>query len=135
MDARQALDDLMEVSAQVEAAVLFAADGGVEASTIADESRAGAFEAAARALVGAAADLETGAPLTQVQTVTSGGCAFVVRAAGRAIAATTGPSPNTGLVIYDLRTCLRNAAPPEPTPAKPKPTRRKAKSEDTAETA
>ena len=127
MDARQALGDLMEVSAQVEAAVLLDADGTVEAATIDDESRAEAFAAAARALVATASEIETGSPLTHLELVTAGGCVFVVRDAARAVAATTGTKPTSGLVLYDLRTCLRNAAAAEQ--EKPKRTRRRRDSE------
>ena len=34
------------------------------------------------------------------------GSLFVLREGGRTITATTGPHPTTGLVVYDLRTCL-----------------------------
>ena len=110
MDARQALDDLMEISAQVDAALLLRADGTVEESTIADESRSERVGAAVRRLVAAASEAETGPPLTHVELVTSQGCVFLVRDrdAGRAVVGVTRPSPTVGLVLYDLRTCLRN---------------------------
>ena len=50
---------------------------------------------------------------------------FVVRDGGRTIAATTGPAPTAGLVLYDLRTCLRQLADGESDP--PKKRRRRAK--------
>jgi hypothetical protein len=110
VDARQALDDLMEISSQVDAAVLLRPDGTVEESTIADESRAQAVAAAARRLVDAAADVESGRALAHVELVTSQGCVFLVRDGerGRAAVGVTGPSATVGLVLYDLRTCLRN---------------------------
>jgi hypothetical protein len=36
--------------------------------------------------------------------------------------ATTSPEPTSGLVFYDLKTCLRSLAQPEP---KPKPVRKR----------
>ena len=112
MDARQALDDLMEISAQVDAAMLLRGDGTVEESTIADESRAAAAAAAARRLVEAASEAGTGRAVTHVELVTGQGCVFLVRDTGRdrAVVGVTGPSPMVGLVLYDLRTCLRNVA-------------------------
>ena len=110
MDARQALDDLMEISAQVDAAMLLRADGSVEESTIADAARAETAAAGVQRLVEAASEAEAGRALTHVELVTSQGCVFLVRDTGRdrAVVGLTGPSPTVGLVLYDLRTCLRN---------------------------
>lgn len=112
VDARHALEDLMEISAQVDAAVLLRPDGSVDASTIADEARAEAAAGAVRRLVEAASGVESGRGLTHVEIVTSQGSVFLVRDddTGRAVVAVTRPSPTTGLVLYDLRTCLRNVA-------------------------
>ena len=113
VDARHALEDLMEISAQVDAAVLLRRDGTVEASTIADEARAEAAAGAVRRLVEAASVGESGRSLTHVEIVTAQGSVFLVRDddSGRAVVGITRPSPTTGLVLYDLRTCLRNVAP------------------------
>jgi len=35
---------------------------------------------------------------------------FAVRSGARTILATTRPDPTVGLVLYDLRSCLRNAS-------------------------
>jgi predicted regulator of Ras-like GTPase activity (Roadblock/LC7/MglB family) len=111
MDAQQALADLMEISSQVEAAVLLTGGGDVVAATLPDE-RARAFARAVRELVDAAsADERT---LTQLEAATGEGSVFVVREGDRLIAAATGASPTVGLVFYDLKTCLRAlAAEPE----------------------
>ena len=50
MDAQQALADLTEISSQIEAAVLFSADGSVEGSTLADEAKARNLANAAEAV-------------------------------------------------------------------------------------
>ena len=123
MDAAQALADLTEISSQIEAAVLFGATGAVEGSTLADDSASEAFAAAAARLL-EAADGVAGASreLTQLEAATAEGSVFVVRDGDRRIAATTVASPTVGLVFYDLKSCLRDSAPPE----KPKRTRKKA---------
>ena len=112
MDAQQALADLTEISSQIRAAALLDADGGVAASTLADERSARAFADAARELVTAAEGVRSlgGDALTQLEVATGEGSVFVVREAGRTIAATTSPEPTVGLVFYDLKSCLRSAS-------------------------
>ncbi|HZR96809.1 MAG TPA: roadblock/LC7 domain-containing protein [Gaiellaceae bacterium] len=110
MDAAQALADLTEISSQVEAAVLFDADGTVRGSTLAEPAAAERLaRAAAQLLDGAGARASGGASLTQLEAATADGSVFVVRDGERRIAATTGPSPTVGLVFYDLKSCLRAA--------------------------
>ncbi len=109
VDAREALADLMEVSAQVIAAAVLREDGSLEAATIEDEERARAFAEGARALLEAAREAAGQRRLTQVEVAMPAGSAFVVDEGHHAIAATTGPRPTTGLVVYDLKTCLRLA--------------------------
>ena len=46
--------------------------------------------------------------MTRVEVELAHGAVFVVSEGGRTIAATTGPEPTTGLVVYDLRTCLQS---------------------------
>ena len=132
MDPAAALADLIEISSQVEAAVLFSVDGSVIASTLGDEGRSVAFAAAARRLFDAAEEGERGGPgarpLTQLEAATLAGSIFVVRQDDRLIAATTGPEPTVGLVFYDLKTGLRQAleAPAEAPKPKPRRPRKKA---------
>jgi predicted regulator of Ras-like GTPase activity (Roadblock/LC7/MglB family) len=103
MTAAEAIEELNEISSQISAAVLFAADGDVLASTLPPE-RAAALAAAARALLESARD---GGDVTQLDAAVAGGSVFVVTDEARAIAATTGPEPTVGLVFYDLKSCLR----------------------------
>ena len=134
MDAAQALADLTEISSQIQAAALIDADGSVAASTFADEARSGTFARVASELVSAAESVRPvgGESLTQLEVATVDGSVFVVRDAGRTIAATTSPEPTVGLVFYDLKSCLRSAADEQPaTDEKAKPARRK-KDEDDA---
>jgi predicted regulator of Ras-like GTPase activity (Roadblock/LC7/MglB family) len=111
--AAAALADLIEISSQVEAVVLLAADGSVLASTVGDDLRAKRFAEAAKRLFDAAVESEAeigSPPLQQLEAATLGGSVFVVRDGERMIAAVTSPEPTVGLVFYDLKTALRQGA-------------------------
>jgi predicted regulator of Ras-like GTPase activity (Roadblock/LC7/MglB family) len=107
-DGKTALSELTEISSQVEAAVLFGADGKVVASTLPD-TRAEQFAASAKALFDEAGRAGSG-ELTQLEAATADGSLFVVRDGELLIAASTGAEPTSGLVFYDLKACLRKAA-------------------------
>lgn len=105
MDATQALAELVELSSQVERAVVLDAAESVLAST------GGEGDALARAaveLLAAAGELHPSAgDVTRAEVELAEGGLFVLREGGRTIAAITGPNPTSGLVVYDLRTCLQ----------------------------
>ena len=110
MEAAQALADLTEISAQIEAAVLAKADGSIVASTMKDEGRAKQLAEAAVELVAAGSESRSEGPnleLVQLQAATPRGSLFVARDARHVVAAITGSRPTVGLVFYDLKTCLR----------------------------
>jgi predicted regulator of Ras-like GTPase activity (Roadblock/LC7/MglB family) len=110
MDAAQALADLTEISAQIEAAVLADHDGSVVASTLADDASAKSFAEAAVELLVAANDVRTepgSEPLVQVEGAALDGSVFVAKDDRHLVAAVTKPRPTVGLVFYDLKTCLR----------------------------
>jgi predicted regulator of Ras-like GTPase activity (Roadblock/LC7/MglB family) len=107
VDAAQALADLVEISAQIEAAVLAEADGTVLASTLADGERAQAVAQDAVELLAVAAG-GAGEPV-QLEAAVPEGSVFVVRDDERLVAAVTARDPTAGLVLYDLKTCLRLA--------------------------
>jgi predicted regulator of Ras-like GTPase activity (Roadblock/LC7/MglB family) len=110
MKAAQALADLTEISAQIEAAVLAKADGSVIASTMKDEGRAKQLAEAAVELVAAGSESRSQGPnreLVQLQAATPRGSLFVARDDRHVVAAITGSRPTVGLVFYDLKTCLR----------------------------
>ena len=110
MDAAQALADLTEISAQIEAAVLADHDGSVVASTLADDAAAKSFAEAAAELLSAADEVRTepgSDPLVQVEGASLDGSVFVARDDRHLVAAVTKPRPTVGLVFYDLKTCLR----------------------------
>jgi predicted regulator of Ras-like GTPase activity (Roadblock/LC7/MglB family) len=124
MDAASALADLTEISSQVEAAVVFDDSGAVVASTLDDAERSARLAKAALDLLSAAdRRLEPGGrALTQLEAALREGSVFVAREGGRSILATTSPEPTSGLVFYDLKTCLRSLAAEQP---KPKPARKR----------
>jgi predicted regulator of Ras-like GTPase activity (Roadblock/LC7/MglB family) len=110
MDAAQALADLTEISAQIEAAVLADQDGTLVASTLDDEGTGKAFAEAAAELLSAAEDVRTESgsePLVQVEGASQEGSVFVAKDEHHLVAAVTKPHPTVGLVFYDLKTCLR----------------------------
>lgn len=108
MDAQAALAELLELSSQVEAAVIIGPDGALQASTLRDEERSERLARAGRELLEAAAAVRAGASeVTRVEVALARGSVFVVGERGRKIAATTVPEPTSGLVVYDLRTALR----------------------------
>jgi predicted regulator of Ras-like GTPase activity (Roadblock/LC7/MglB family) len=145
MDAQQALADLTEISAQIEAAVIARRSGEVIASTLSEDERAKRFARAAIDLLDAARTApgaEGGDPV-QLEAALGDGHVFVVPEADRVIAAATRPEPTVGLVFYDLKSALRSSAPadeaaepapkaeePAPKP-KPKPRPRAKKADDT----
>jgi len=131
MEAASALADLTEISSQVEAAVVLDDAGAVVASTLDDAERSARLARAALELL-AAADkrFESGGrALTQLEAALREGSVFVAREEGRSIVATTRPEPTSGLVFYDLKTCLRALA--DAKPAQPKPTQPKRRSTKT----
>ena len=128
MDVAQALAELTELSSQVERAVVRDGAGALLGSTSSDAGTTEALAASARDLVAAAAELHPSAgAVTRVDVELSAGGLFVLTEGGRTIAAVTRPHPTSGLVAYDLRTCLTSIdEAPKPrrsrTP-KPKPRR------------
>jgi hypothetical protein len=107
MDAAQALAELKELSSQVERAVVLEAGGDILAGTDEDRAQVEALAGATTALVAAAGELHsTAADVARAEVELAEGGFFVLREGGRTIGATTGPGPTSGLVVYDLRTCL-----------------------------
>ena len=107
MDAAQALADLVEISSQIESAVLADTEGSVQASTFGDDAKASAV---AKEAIGLLQDATgPGGEPSQVEIAFLEGSVFVVRDDERVVAAITGREPTSGLVFYDLKTCLRLA--------------------------
>jgi predicted regulator of Ras-like GTPase activity (Roadblock/LC7/MglB family) len=117
VDPAQALADLSEISAQIEAAVVATPDGTVVAATL--------RETAAARLARAASGLlrEAGERAVGVEARAGEASVFAVRDDRHVIAAVAANGAASGLVLYDLRTCLRLIA---EEPAKPNPRRKRA---------
>jgi len=114
MNAAEALAELTELSSQIERAVVLRADGSVLASVPEDDASAQALATASLELLAAAFELRS-APqeVSRVEIELAEGALFVLHEDGRTIAATSGPEPTSGLVVYDLRTCLHRISEPE----------------------
>ncbi len=123
VDATQAIADLTEISPQVRAVAVLAADGSVVGSNLPDDAAAGRLADGARRLIETAERLRPG--VAQLEAAIVSGSVFVVREGERLIAATTTPEPTVGLVFYDLKTCLRAVDEPKPS-AKRKASTKKA---------
>ena len=128
MDAAQALADLVEISSQIESAVLANGDGAVLASTLTSPERSEAIANEGRALLSGAAG-PAGEP-TQLYVAFNEGCVFVVTDGERFVAAVTGRDPTAGLVFYDLKTCLRLSGEQEPAKKAASGARRKKQKDD-----
>jgi len=129
VDAAQALADLTEISAQIRAAVVASADGAVVASTLPGHA------AATLARAGSGLLREAGARAVGVEARTGEASVFAVRDEAHVVAAVAAQGAASGLVLYDLRTCLRRLAEepePEPKPEKPKRAPRAKKNADDA---
>lgn len=107
MEAEQALAELKELSSQVERALVLRADGSVLASSSGESAETDALARSALDLVAAAFELRSAQEVTRVEVELAEGGVFVLREGGRTIAARTAPGATPGLVVYDLRTCLR----------------------------
>jgi hypothetical protein len=107
MDADAALAELTELSSQIQAAALLE-ERAVTAST---GPGAQSLAAAADELLAAAADVRRGGPaVTRVEVSFPHASVFLVVEGDRRIVARTVPRPTPGLVVHDLRACLRRLA-------------------------
>ncbi len=112
MEPMQALADLEDMSTEVEAAAVLDEEGAVVSSTL-DAERSREIGRLTRELLASADGIRRRRvpSVTQVEVAMRAGSVFVVRAGGRAIVATTGPEPTSGLILYDLKSCLQGLAP------------------------
>ncbi len=120
--AGRALEELLEVSPQVDAAVILERDGGkLLASAPASSARvADRLATTCVKIVDAAeqARRELGRePVSQVEVATPDGHVFVVADTNWIVAAVTDADPTVGLVFYDLKTALRTVREARPAAA------------------
>ena len=135
MDAAQALADLTEISSQIRGAVIVERDGKVVASTYADDAQGERVARAALELLQAAEATrgDSSGGVAQLQAEAREGSVFLVRDGERMIVAVTGANATTGLVFYDLKTCLRLAGEDAGEKRKPKARTRAKKDGGSAE--
>jgi len=112
VDAASVLADLTEISSQVEAAVVLDDQGAVLASTLAEQSAGeGLARAGAELLEAAGSAFGTDArAVNRLEVALREGSVFALNEGDLAIVARTSPNPASGLVLYDLGTCLRGVA-------------------------
>ncbi len=120
--AGRALEELLEVSPQVDAAVVLERDGGrLLASAPASSDRvADRLATTCVKIIDAAeqARRELGRePVSQVEVATPDGHVFVVADGSWIVAAVTDADPTVGLVFYDLKTALRTVREARVTPS------------------
>ena len=132
MDAASALADLTEISSHLEAAVLVDGKRAVLASTCTGEGRGESLAQAGLALLDAAESRfgTGGRAVTQLEAALREGSVFVSREGELAIVARTTADPPSGLVLYDLKACLRTVGESR---GKPKGRSRAAKKAATAD--
>lgn len=111
--AKEAIQELLEMSASIRHAVLVRGENEILASTFANgQSEASMVSMARRMLEEArmsAKEMER-SPLTQLFVEARSGCVFIVTGEKDTwLAASTGADPTVGLVLYDVNTALRTA--------------------------
>ena len=112
MEAARALEDLVEISPQIEAVAVLAGDGEIEGSLGVPEGRAGVLAGAVRELLdGAAAVRRDDGRVTQLHASLDEGDVFAVRDGDeRTMVAVTRERVAPGLVFHDLKRCLAEVA-------------------------
>ena len=116
MDAGQALAELIEISSQIELAVVFDSRGELIGSTLAERDVAEALVRGGSELFATASKAggEEHGEAAQVELALSEASILLVREGDLRILAVTQPDPVVGLVFFDLGTCLRKVAGAEP---------------------
>lgn len=121
--AAAALADLMEISSQIEAAVVVRLDGAVVAAE--PETERERLARAGIALLDAAEeDFGGRRSVTRLEVALRESSVFALRDSDLRIFARTSVGPASGLVFYDLATCLQAVAAAQ---IAPKPRRRTSK--------
>jgi hypothetical protein len=108
VDAARALADLIEISPQIEAAVVVDGEGGVLGSVGVPEPSAAGIARSGLALLEAAAQFRSeGGSVTQLHAALHGGDVFAVAETGdRTVVAVVSRGATPGLLFYDLKRCL-----------------------------
>lgn len=111
VDATSLLEELLEVSGQVEAATIVTRDGTLVASTEAGDAAATLADSVHRLATSASAVASpTDEHLVQLQVTLDDACVFLAQDGDHALGCVTVSHPTAGLVFYDLKTTLRRLA-------------------------
>jgi hypothetical protein len=105
MDAGPAVHELLRVSEDVRAVVVFAPGGAVTAASVPDDEAAEIAEAA-RGLLATADKLRPDREALRVEAFTPDGDVYVARSAERVTVAVAAPVSTPALVQHDLRSLL-----------------------------
>ncbi len=113
MTADEAVRDLLTISTDVRRVAILGP--GDEVLAAAPSAPGGAVEAAERLWAAAErrAASDGQSPLEYVVTQDRAGGVAIMRQEGRRIIAVTAPNTAVGLLLFDLRTCLADAAEPK----------------------
>jgi len=111
--AGSALQELLDVSPQVDAAVILERDGGrlIASAPTGSGRRSDRLGSLAMKIIAAAEQARTELgrePVSQIEVSTPDGHVFVVADAVHVVASVTAADPTVGLVFYDLKTALRS---------------------------
>ena len=112
-EVQTAFTEMLDISSDIDKAVLFG-PGGILASNMSSEAQASTVALAEELvrLSGLRAAEMGSQPLTQLVIETTGGLVFLARETtdeGMTVLATGRKGSRVGLVLYDIKTCLRDA--------------------------
>lgn len=114
MSVDEAIHDLLNFSTDIRSVAVLDQGGEVVAAAPTAASDAlGGTAAGLWAEAQLCAGLSDGTQLDHVVVQDETGAVGMVREGDRLIVAVTGPRPAVGLLLFDLRTCLRDAYPDE----------------------
>jgi len=112
-EVQSAFAEMLDVSTDIDKAVLFGPDGVLASNMTEEAQRVAVAQAGEIVRLGEARAAEMGSqPFTQLVVETPSGFVFFARelaAHGMGILATGKKGSRVGLVLYDLRTCMRDA--------------------------
>jgi predicted regulator of Ras-like GTPase activity (Roadblock/LC7/MglB family) len=112
-EVQAAFSEMLDISTDIDKAVLFSPEEILASNMAAEAQDAAVAQAQELIRLGDLRATEMGSqPLTQLVVEASSGMVFLARETvegGTAILATGRKSSRVGLVLYDLKTCLRDA--------------------------
>jgi predicted regulator of Ras-like GTPase activity (Roadblock/LC7/MglB family) len=112
-EVEAAFSEMLDISSDMDKAVLIGADGVLASNMPPETQELAAVQAEELSRLGGLRAAEMGSqPLTQLVVETTAGFVFLARETapdGMTVMATGRKGSRVGLVLYDLKTCLRDA--------------------------